>query len=180
MDNAHGGKFGAERSGSGEAQAGTGIDGANEPIAGESGGNELALLPQFTHSLNGFWRSADWLYCKDGKFRPVEPGTFPLANGASPRLVCACSECGSETVIYENVLALRKADFGEGCEAPEILRSKVLSIISAINAVNEPEYGALQSANDETKDLREMFSYSEFASASQGSQSLKRCAGESG
>jgi DNA (cytosine-5)-methyltransferase 1 len=35
---------------------------------------------------NGFWRDADWLGCRDGKFRPVEPGTFPLANGASARV----------------------------------------------------------------------------------------------
>lgn len=30
---------------------------------------------------NGFWRDADWLFCRDGKWRPVEPGTFPLAHG---------------------------------------------------------------------------------------------------
>jgi DNA (cytosine-5)-methyltransferase 1 len=35
---------------------------------------------------NGFWRSADWLGCADGKWRPVEPGTFPLAHGASARV----------------------------------------------------------------------------------------------
>ncbi|MEX2964785.1 DNA cytosine methyltransferase, partial [Microbulbifer sp. TYP-18] len=35
---------------------------------------------------NGFWRNPDWLGCKDGKFRPVEPGTFPLANGAPARV----------------------------------------------------------------------------------------------
>jgi DNA (cytosine-5)-methyltransferase 1 len=35
---------------------------------------------------NGFWRDADWLFCRDGKFRPVEPGTFPLAHGASARV----------------------------------------------------------------------------------------------
>lgn len=29
--------------------------------------------------LNGFWRDADWLCCTDGKWRPVAPGTFPLA-----------------------------------------------------------------------------------------------------
>lgn len=28
---------------------------------------------------DGFWRDADWLYCRDGKWRPVEPGTCPLA-----------------------------------------------------------------------------------------------------
>jgi DNA (cytosine-5)-methyltransferase 1 len=35
---------------------------------------------------NGYWRDADWLYCRDGKWRPVEPGTFPLAHGAASRV----------------------------------------------------------------------------------------------
>jgi DNA (cytosine-5)-methyltransferase 1 len=35
---------------------------------------------------NGFWRDADWLGCTDGKWRPVEPGTFPLAHGATNRV----------------------------------------------------------------------------------------------
>lgn len=35
---------------------------------------------------NGFWRDADWLGCTDGKWRPVEPGTFPLAHGATSRV----------------------------------------------------------------------------------------------
>lgn len=34
-------------------------------------------------SHHGFWSDVDWLGCRDGKFRPVEPGTFPLANGIS-------------------------------------------------------------------------------------------------
>ena len=35
---------------------------------------------------NGFWRDADWLGCRDGKWRPVEPGTFLLAHGAAARV----------------------------------------------------------------------------------------------
>lgn len=35
---------------------------------------------------NGFWADADWLFCRDGKWRPVEPGTFPLAHGATSRV----------------------------------------------------------------------------------------------
>lgn len=35
---------------------------------------------------NGFWRDVDWLSCRDGKWRPVEPGTFPLAHGATARM----------------------------------------------------------------------------------------------
>jgi DNA (cytosine-5)-methyltransferase 1 len=29
---------------------------------------------------------ADWLFCRDGKWRPVEPGTFPLVDGAAARM----------------------------------------------------------------------------------------------
>lgn len=36
--------------------------------------------------VNGFWRASDWLACRDGKIRPVEPGTFPLADGAPARV----------------------------------------------------------------------------------------------
>jgi DNA (cytosine-5)-methyltransferase 1 len=35
---------------------------------------------------NGFWRDADWLFCRDGKWRPVESGTFPLVDGIAFRL----------------------------------------------------------------------------------------------
>ncbi|WP_250467713.1 DNA cytosine methyltransferase [Caballeronia sp. GAFFF2] len=35
---------------------------------------------------NGFWRDADWLLCRDEKWRPVEPRTFPLGDGAPSRV----------------------------------------------------------------------------------------------
>jgi len=35
---------------------------------------------------NGHWSDADWLFCRDGKWRPVEPGTFPLAHGSAARV----------------------------------------------------------------------------------------------
>ena len=47
---------------------------------GTSGGDNA------TNSHHGFWSDADWLGCRDGKFRPVESGTFPLANGISARV----------------------------------------------------------------------------------------------
>lgn len=40
----------------------------------------------FTSALYGSWRDADWLFCRDGKWRPVEPGTFPLVDGVPGRL----------------------------------------------------------------------------------------------
>ena len=36
--------------------------------------------------VNGFWRDSDWLACRDGKWRPVKSGTFPLANGVTNRV----------------------------------------------------------------------------------------------
>ncbi|WP_082172948.1 DNA cytosine methyltransferase [Methylobacterium platani] len=36
--------------------------------------------------VSGFWADADWILCRDGKARPVEPGTFPLAHGLAGRV----------------------------------------------------------------------------------------------
>ena len=36
--------------------------------------------------VNGLWADADWLFCRDGKWRPVEPSTSPLAHGAPSRV----------------------------------------------------------------------------------------------
>ena len=35
---------------------------------------------------NGHWGTADWLLCRDERWRPVEPGTFPLAHGTAARV----------------------------------------------------------------------------------------------
>ena len=39
-----------------------------------------------TRQVNGFWEPTDWLTCRDGKWRPVEPSTFPLAHGSTARV----------------------------------------------------------------------------------------------
>jgi DNA (cytosine-5)-methyltransferase 1 len=66
------------------------IGGALEPqrgnvrhIDGDGDGDAPGTRPG---PVNGFWRAADWLACRDGKWRPVEPGTFPLAHGAPARV----------------------------------------------------------------------------------------------
>lgn len=45
------------------------------------------VAPNSTSPTNGFWADADWLFCRDGRWRPVEPGTFPLAHGSTARVV---------------------------------------------------------------------------------------------
>lgn len=37
-------------------------------------------------AVNGFWHDAEWLYCRDGKYRPTKPGVFPLAHGYPARV----------------------------------------------------------------------------------------------
>ena len=37
-------------------------------------------------ALNGFWGNGQWVACADGKSRPVEPGSFPLAHGIPNRV----------------------------------------------------------------------------------------------
>jgi len=51
----------------------------------QGGAAELAGIGR-PGPTNGFWRDADWLFCRDGKWRPVEPGTFPLAYGVAGRM----------------------------------------------------------------------------------------------
>jgi hypothetical protein len=40
----------------------------------------------WTGATDGVWRDPDWLLCRDGRWRPVEPGTFPLADGIPGRM----------------------------------------------------------------------------------------------
>lgn len=63
--------------------------GGNDCAAGWKGQTRSATAPGIhvrPLEVNGFWRDADWLFCRDGKWRPVEPGTFPLVDGAAARL----------------------------------------------------------------------------------------------
>lgn len=56
--------------------------------AGDKGESErvYGTATEPTNPHKSFWSNADWLGCRDGKFRPVEPGTFPLANGLPARV----------------------------------------------------------------------------------------------
>lgn len=51
---------------------------------GEQGdhGSQLAA----TERASGFWSDPDWVECRDGRQRPTERGTFPVAYGISGRL----------------------------------------------------------------------------------------------
>ena len=70
-----------ERHGAGPGGVGRGRGGAELPATERAGG-----ATQWANATAGFWRDPDWLYCRDGRWRPVESGSFPLAHGAPARV----------------------------------------------------------------------------------------------
>lgn len=76
------------RGGMGDAER-AGLEGYGRPVGqhdpqGREDARRHGAAPGAT---NGFWRDAEWIACCDGKARPVEPGTFPLVDGAPARVV---------------------------------------------------------------------------------------------
>lgn len=51
---------------------------ANECAAGTAG---------VAGPVNGFWRDAEWVWCRDNTYRPTEPGTSPLAHVVTNRIL---------------------------------------------------------------------------------------------
>lgn len=70
----------ADATGAGSPHRGAGFAQSESAAFGRSGSTSRP------GQTNGFWRYADWLGCRDGKWRPVEPGTFPLAHGVPGRV----------------------------------------------------------------------------------------------
>ena len=56
-------------------------------LRGADGRSQGGLAEQPRHGGRSFWADCDWIPCRDGKTRPVEPGAFPLAHGAPGRVV---------------------------------------------------------------------------------------------
>jgi DNA (cytosine-5)-methyltransferase 1 len=53
----------------------------------ESSSNSAPDISRYASGpINGHWQIADWLRCKDDKWRPVEPSAFPLAHGVANRV----------------------------------------------------------------------------------------------
>ena len=86
---------------SGSQPARRSIRGPSESL---SATDERAPSKSGGSSLNGFWRSAEWLYCRDEKYRPVEPGTQRLVDGSAASLGRVCEEdrkaCEAEIGAY--------------------------------------------------------------------------------
>jgi DNA (cytosine-5)-methyltransferase 1 len=59
------------------------LEGRRSGVSGDGQAQEQRIAQCGT---SGFWGAADWIDCTDGKTRPVEPSTFPLAYGSPARV----------------------------------------------------------------------------------------------
>lgn len=69
-------------------------------------------------SYNSFWRYSDWLGCRDGKFRPVEPGTFPLVDGTSGSVGQGSDISLSDVKSTKEARTMRLKGYGNAIVAP--------------------------------------------------------------
>lgn len=67
---------------SGDGSSKEGWEGQTRPTSKTSLPNRV----EQPYEVKSFWGDADWLFCRDGNWRPVRPGSFPLANGVPGRV----------------------------------------------------------------------------------------------
>jgi DNA (cytosine-5)-methyltransferase 1 len=89
-----------------------GIDGQRQRLRADAGAGDDGLSAR-PDAIHGGWAAADWLYCRDGKWRPVEPGSFPMADGVPARMV-------------------RLRGYGNAI-VPQVAAAFILSAVEAIN-----------------------------------------------
>lgn len=69
----------ADDGGQGRRQIGSDLGGRGEGSRAQG----LGERPLHGGPVNGFWADADWIACRDGKYRPVEPGTQQMVDGSA-------------------------------------------------------------------------------------------------
>ena len=134
--------------------------------SGYKSGDVFTAEPPAAGQNNGFWGAADWLYCRDGKWRPVEPIHAKMVDGAAPGMGYLCPESDKKKeVTHDDVPKLQQtADteavhvggtgVAEHAEAPEILQPKMHGEGPAEAAVYESEPQPDESRSVEENVLR--------------------------
>ncbi|WP_250438746.1 DNA cytosine methyltransferase [Delftia tsuruhatensis] len=89
-----------------------GASGASGADAGQAPERAGFHAPAGPGPTNGRWAAADWLLCRDGKWRPVEPGTFPLVDGAPSRV--------GRLRAYGNAINAQAAETFIRCVMPDL------------------------------------------------------------
>lgn len=57
------------------------VQGRSNSASGAAFDGTGASLPDWSE-----WKNLDWLSCRDGRYRPVQAGTFPLGDGSANRM----------------------------------------------------------------------------------------------
>jgi len=55
-------------------------------IQREAMGSSAGEATKRSSLTDGFWANAEWIPCRYGKYRPIEPGSSPLATGITNRV----------------------------------------------------------------------------------------------
>jgi DNA (cytosine-5)-methyltransferase 1 len=67
-------------------EAGQHLSRSAQRSAGNVGDADQAGEPPPSAAAHGTWSDLEWIYCRDGKYRPTKPGLRVLANGVPGRL----------------------------------------------------------------------------------------------
>lgn len=139
------------------------------------------------------WRDSDWLYCRDGKWRPIKPGVSKMVNGITCRMGCSCYTSTSQTE-YEEVddpvqtmpetpdaetIQQRSAGVPVNVEAEEVLRQGLHGTKPA-KSNKEGEFQKQSEAIREKgfKKLRSLQKQEELTCPPQGRKPSKQFAGK--
>ncbi len=105
-----------------EGQAQCGRDDASRPA--EHGHN------RYPGPVNGFWEDADWLFCRDGKWRAVKSIIKSLANGLTSGMVRVCDE---------NIEVLEK-EIADACGRDTDPRKALYDLWRTLPAISECQW----------------------------------------
>jgi len=86
------------------------------------------------NQVNGFWADADWLLCRDGRFRTVEPGTFPLVDGSSRSMVQGGDNSNAQEIQMPSPEAkiMRLKGYGNAINA-EVAKNVIQAYLQTLN-----------------------------------------------
>lgn len=118
-------------------------DGSDRLLRSSEGQPILGTLEKLgRRPTDGAWRDADWLHCRDGKWRPVEPQPQQMANGDSDFVGTVCSETAAEA--EKEVMDVASGHKVNAAEALRLLRQCLRAEAVSIGEAGGlfPLYGA--------------------------------------
>jgi DNA (cytosine-5)-methyltransferase 1 len=80
----------ARRGGIGSSHASGDVGSVGNALCERRTGEPLRLVGASHQGPATFWSDADWIYCRDGKYRPVEPFPQQMADGLPERMGPVC------------------------------------------------------------------------------------------